>query len=187
MKKAITLSASTLALLVAAATGASAVSAASVTETQWNSTGTVSFTPGTLAIDYASDLNFGTHAISASQETYYANPDSSTAASYVKLHDLRGLGTGNDTQLTVTQLAQFNNGSSDLKNAALTFSSGTGANAGGGSYIPTSTSGFTLKPGIAQNVMSTDGTVGQYTTSYGEVSDYKGNEDGGPILSLIHI
>ncbi|QDK70866.1 WxL domain-containing protein [Lactococcus protaetiae] len=208
MKKAITLSASTLALLVAGATGASAVSAASVTATQWNSTGTVAFTentttppdvtnpevpgepgpggtPGALAIDYASDLDFGTHEISASQATYYANPDSTAfstpVAAFVEMHDLRGLGTGNDTQLTVTQLAQFTNGSSNLNGAALSFSAGTGVNAGGGSYVPTSVAGFTLTPGNAQNVMSTDGTVGQYLTSYGQASDYKGTEVGGPI------
>ncbi|MCT0016607.1 WxL domain-containing protein [Lactococcus lactis subsp. lactis] len=208
MKKVITLSASTLALLVAGATGVSAVSAASVTATQWNSTGTVAFTentttppdvtnpevpgetgpggtPGSLAIDYASDLDFGTHAISASQETYYANPDSQafskSVAAFVEMHDLRGLGTGNSTQLTVTQLAQFNNGSAELNGAALTFSSGTGVNAGGGSYVPTSVTEFTLTPGTAQNVMSTDGTAGQFLTSYGKASDYQGTETGGPI------
>ncbi|MDG4984173.1 WxL domain-containing protein [Lactococcus lactis] len=205
MKKAIMLSTSTLALLLV---GASSVSAASVAETQWNSTGTIAFTEntttppdvtdpevpgepgvdgtdGALAIDYASDLDFGTHEISASQETYYANPDSKAfskpVAAFVEMHDLRGLGTGNNTQLTVTQLTQFNNGSSDLKGAALTFTSGTGANAGGGTYIPTSATNFTLTPGTAQDVMTTDGTVGQYLTSYGVASDYKGTEEEGPI------
>jgi hypothetical protein len=206
MKKAITLSASILALV--GATGASAVSAASVTAGQWDSNGTVAFTPntttppdvtdpddpgetgpggtpGALAIDYASDLDFGTHEISSTQETYYANPDttafSKPVAAFVEMHDLRGLGTGNNTQLTVTQLAQFNNGSANLDGAALTFTSGTGANAAGGTYVPTSSTGFTLTPGTAQDVMSTDGTVGQYLTSYGATSDYKGTETGGPI------
>jgi|GEM_PF-5847677 len=43
MKKAITLSAATLALLVAGASGASSVSAASLKAEQWTSTGTMDF------------------------------------------------------------------------------------------------------------------------------------------------
>ena len=208
MKKAITLSAATLALLVAGASGASAVSAASVKAEQWNSTGTVGFTPNTttppditnpevpggtgpggtageLAIDYASDLAFGTHQISAKSATYYANADTTaikgkSVGAFVEMHDLRGSGTGHKTQLTVTQLKQFNNGSgAELKKAALSFSSGKAANAGGGAYTPTAEAGFTLDPGTAQNVMSTDGTVGSFLTSYGKAADYTGT--GGPI------
>lgn len=211
MKKAITLSAATLALLVAGASGASAVSAASTKAEQWDSTGSVSFTantttppditnpevpggtgpggtPGELAIDYASDLAFGKHEISAKSETYFADADTTAfngtpVGAFVEMHDLRGLGSGdkNGTQLTVTQVKQFNNGSADLKGAALSFSAGTAANAGGGTYTPNAESGFTLTPGTAQNVMSTDGTTGTYLTSYGKAADYKGNTVGGPI------
>ncbi|MCT1172981.1 WxL domain-containing protein [Lactococcus lactis] len=211
MKKAITFSAATLALLVAGASGASAVSAASVKAEQWNSTGTIGFTantttppditnpevpggtgpggtPGELAIDYASDLAFGKHEISAKSETYFADADTTAfngtpVGAFVEMHDLRGLGSGdkNGTQLNVTQLKQFNNGSADLKGATLSFSAGTAANAGGGSYTPTAVAGFTLTPGQAQLVMSTDGTVGQFLTSYGQATDYKGNTAGGPI------
>lgn len=81
----------------------------------------------------------------------------------------------------MTQVKQFNNGSADLKGAALSFSAGTAANAGGGTYTPNAESGFTLTPGTAQNVMSTDGTTGTYLTSYGKAADYKGNTVGGPI------
>lgn len=211
MKKAITLSAATVALLVAGASGASAVSAASTKAEQWDSTGSVSFTantttppditnpevpggtgpggtPGELAIDYASDLAFGKHEISAKSETYFADADTTAfngtpVGAFVEMHDLRGLGSGdkNGTQLTVTQVKQFNNGSADLKGAALSFSAGTAANAGGGTYTPNAESGFTLTPGTAQNVMSTDGTTGIYLTSYGKAADYKGNTVGGPI------
>lgn len=213
MKKAITLSAATLALLVAGASGASAVSAASIKPEQWDSTGSVSFTantttppditnpevpggtgpggtPGALAIDYASDLAFGTHQISSKSATYYAAADTTAfkgtavaaVAAFVEMHDLRGLGTGNNTQLTVTQLKQFNNGKDDLAGAALSFSSGKAANADtGAAYTPTATTSFTLTPGTAQDVMSTDGTAGQFLTSYGKAADYKGNTAGGPI------
>ena len=204
MKKAITLSAATLALLVAGSSGASAVSTK-------DSTGTIGFTantstppditnpevpggtgpggtPGELAIDYASDLAFGKHEISAKSETYFADADTTAfngtpVGAFVEMHDLRGLGSGdkNGTQLNVTQLKQFNNGSADLKGATLSFSAGTAANAGGGAYTPTAEAGFTLDPGTAQNVMSIDGTTGTYLTSYGKAADYKGNTAGGPI------
>lgn len=209
MKKTITFSAATLALLVAGASGASSVSAATVKAEQWNSTGTIGFTanttaqpavtnpevpggtgpggtPGELAIDYASDLAFGTHQISSKSETYFADADTTAfkgtaVAAFVEMHDLRGLGTGNKTQLRVTQLKQFNNGKADLEGATLSFSAGKAANAGGGGYTPTAEAGFTLNPGTAQNVMSTDGTAGQFLTSYGKAADYKGNTAGGPI------
>lgn len=203
MKKAITLSAATLALLVA---GASSVSADSV-KTSMGSIGfTANTTPpnitnpevhgvtgqggtsGELAIDYASDLAFGKHEISSKTETYFANADTTafkgkSVGAFVEMHDLRGLGSGtkNGTQLTVKQLKQFNNGSSDLKGAALSFTLGKAANAGGGTYIPTAIESFTLKPGEAQPVMSTDGTVGQFLTSYGQAAQYTGNTAGGPI------
>lgn len=213
MKKAITLSAATLALLVAGASGASSVSAASVKAEQWTSAGTIGFTvntttppditnpevpggtgpggtPGELAIDYASNLAFGTHQISYKSATYYADADTTAfkgkgkaIGAFVEMHDLRGLGSGvkNGTQLTVKQLKQFSNGSADLQGASLSFKSGKGANAGGGAYTPTAVAGFTLTPGQAQPVMSTDGTVGQFLTSYGQATDYKGNTAGGPI------
>ncbi|KEY62237.1 Cell surface protein [Lactococcus cremoris subsp. cremoris GE214] len=131
-------------------------------------------------------MDFGTHEISASQATYYASADSKAfskpVGAFVQMHDLRGLGTGNGTTLTVTQLAQFTNGSKGLTGAALSFSSGPGVNAdASGSYVPKSTASYTLTPGTAQEVMSTDGTVGQYLTSYGKAADYQGNEAGGPI------
>lgn len=211
MKKAITLSAATLALLVAGASGASAVSAASAVSTK-DSTGTIGFTantstppditnpevqgvtgqeggtPGELAIDYVSDLNFGQHQISSKKETYFAKNDTTAfkgkaVAAFVEMHDLRGLGSGgkNGTQLTVTQDKQFKNPSgAELKAATLSFSAGTAANAGGGNP-QTSTNKFELTPGVAQTVMSTDGTVGQFLTSYGQATDYKGDTAGGPI------
>lgn len=211
MKKAITLSAATLALLVAGASGASSVSAASVKAEQWTSAGTIGFTvntttppditnpevpggtgpggtPGELAIDYVSDLNFGQHQISSKKETYFAKNDTTAfkgkaVAAFVEMHDLRGLGSGgkNGTQLTVTQDKQFKNPSgAELKAATLSFSAGTAANAGGGNP-QTSTNKFELTPGVAQTVMSTDGTVGQFLTSYGQATDYKGDTAGGPI------
>ena len=212
MKKAITLSAATLALLVAGASGVSGVSAASVKAEKWNSsTGKIGFrantttppditnpellgvtghggTPGALAIDYASNLTFDQHEISAKSETYFAHADttafSKPVGEFVEMHDLRGLGSGgnNGTQLTVKQRDQFKNDKgAELKGATLRFSSGKAANAGGGTYTPTAKGSFTLKLDTAQPVMSTDGTVGQFLTSYGKATDYRENNAGGPI------
>lgn len=208
MKKAITLSAATLALLVAGASGASAVSAASVNDGHWTSKGTIGFTPnskaqnitnpevpelthpggsaGTLAIDYVPELDFGKPQISSKTETYYAKADinafkGTAVGAFVEMHDLRGLGTGNNTQLTVTQIKGFNNDKGDLAKADLSFSAGQAANAGGGDYTPTAPRSFTLTPNTAQLVMSTNGISGQFLTSYGKASDYTENETGGPI------
>lgn len=212
MKKAITLSAATLALLVAGASGVSGVSAASVkAEKRNSSTGKIGFrantttppditnpelsgvtghggTPGALAIDYASNLTFDQHEISAKSETYFAHADttafSKPVGAFVEMHDLRGLGSGgnNGTQLTVKQRDQFKNDKgAELKGATLRFSSGKAANAGGGTYTPAAKGSFTLKLDTAQPVMSTDGTVGQFLTSYGKATDYRENNAGGPI------
>ena len=210
MKKAITLSAATLALLVA---GVSAVSAASVKADKWNSsTGTIGFiantqtppkitnpeapgetgsegTKGALAIDYASNLVFDQqHEISAKSETYYAAADttafkSKAVGAFVEMHDLRGLGTGHETHLRVTQQGKFKNPNSgaELTGATLSFSSGKVANACGGPCPRQAIEKFTLAPDLAQTVMSTDGTVGQFLTSYGHAANYKENTAGGPI------
>jgi len=210
MKKFITLTSATVAA-VALAGAALPAFADSVSATQYNSTATVSFTApdgntpqsvtnpeaagqtstaqgtaGALAIDYASNLDFGSHTISASDATYYASADSTAfsgtnVADFVEMHDLRGLGSGNNWTLSVTQQGQFANGSSTMTGAQLSFSSATAKNANGGSYVPTATASFTLTPGTAQNIMTGDGTVGQFLTSYGAAADYKGNETGAPI------
>lgn len=183
------------------------VSADPVTH-QWNSKGSVAFsenntdspdiinpevpdekgpngTPGALKIDYVSDLDFGSHQLSTANKTYYAKPDSTAftkpVAPFIEMHDLRGIGAGNNTELSVTQVAQFKNGTNELTGAALSFSLGKGLNAAGGTYKPSSVETFTLKPGVSQPVMTTNGTVGQFLTSYGTATDYKGTTEGGPI------
>lgn len=206
MKKVLTRSTQSLIILAASFLATASVSAAPIT--QADSTGTVAFTesqtdipdvinpevpeedgpngtPGTFAIDYASNFDFGSHAHSPKQQTYYAKADTTAftkpVAPFIEIHDLRGLGVGNNTQLTVKQLEQFKNGQHKLTGAALTFSMGRGLNAAGGTYTPSSVPSFTLIPGQAQKVMQTNGTVGQFLTSYGQAADYKGTTVGGPI------
>ncbi|NHI76413.1 WxL domain-containing protein, partial [Lactococcus petauri] len=144
MKKIITLS--TVALSTLALLGAGTVSADSVDQNKFNSEGTVNFTAapdtsnpgvvdpenpgggvdpeipgvaGTIALDYASNLDFGTHEISEKSATYYASTDEKTSgADFVAMHDLRGEGTWS---ITVTQFSQFKNGENDLTGAQLSF------------------------------------------------------------------
>jgi len=211
LKKIITLSSTAIAALTICGTTITSF-ADSVSASQYDTTASVSFTApddnttpanvtnpeaagnqgpagtaGALAIDYASNLDFGSHQISATDSTYYANSDStafsgSNVADFVEMHDLRGLGSANGNwALTITQKAQFNNGSSDLAGAQLHFDKATAKNANDGQYVPTATADYALTPGTAQTVMTGDGTVGQFLTSYGAASDYAGNNVGGPI------
>lgn len=142
-------------------------------------------TNGPLSLNYVSNIAFGKQELSTKQETYYADLDSSIftkgVAPFVEMVDARGAGNSSETAVTVTQVSQFKSGTNTLDGAALTFSMGRGVNAGGGKYIPKSTDKFTLVPGTAQLVMQTDGTVGQYLTSYGSAKDYQDTTKGSPI------
>jgi len=211
LKKILTLSSAALAALIFGGTTITSF-ADSVNATQYDSTASVSFTApdenttpptvtnpeapgsqgpagtaGALAIDYASNLDFGSHSISSTDATYYASADTTafsgkTVADFVEMHDLRGTGAGaGNWTLTVTQKGQFNNGSADLTGAQLSFTNAQSENAGGGTYTPQSVASYTLTPGTAQTVMTGDGTVGQFLTSYGASSDYKGQETAGPV------
>ena len=142
-------------------------------------------TTGPLSLNYASNIAFGKQELSTKQATYYADLDSSVfktgVAPFVEMVDARGAGNGSKTQVTVTQLTQFKSDKNTLTGAELSFSMGRAVNAGGGDYIPKSTDKFTLVPGTAQTVMETDGTVGQYLTSYGTAKDYQDTTKGSPI------
>ncbi|WP_285014580.1 WxL domain-containing protein [Lactococcus garvieae] len=210
MKKIITLSSvvlSTLTLL-----GAGTASADSVDQNKFNSEGTINFTAapdtsnpgvvdpenpggtvdpeipgvaGTIALDYASNLDFGTHEISEKTATYYASKDEKTSgADFIAMHDLRGEGTWS---ITVTQLAQFKNESNDLTGAQLSFNKATavytGTEAGTSAYMPSASNITNLEVGSPAQVMAsnTAGSYGTYAVKYGASADYVGNEIGGPI------
>lgn len=210
MKKIITLS--TAALSTLALLGAGTVSADSVDQNNFNSEGTVNFTAapdtsnpgvvdpenpggtvdpeipgvaGTIALDYASNLDFGTHEISEKTATYYASKDEKTSgANFVAMHDLRGEGTWS---ITVTQMAQFKNGTNDLTGAQLSFNNAeavyTGTESGTGAYMPTASNITNLVVGTPAPVMASNaaGSYGTYAVKYGAAADYTGNEEGGPI------
>lgn len=203
MKKSFTLiSASLLTLTVIGA--ATSASAASISANQWDSKGTVSFTEnntvppvtnpgipdkqpditgvtGPLAIDYASDLDFGTHQVQSGTQTYYAKADAVTGgAAQVRMHDQRGAAKGWD--VSVQQKGQFTDGTTDLTGAQLAFSKGVSMNVSStGTYVPTYNSSLSsLDPAATSGVkvMEGDGTVGGYATVFGTTADYTANTDG---------
>lgn len=210
MKKLITYS--TMTLSAFALLGAASVSADSIDQNTYDSEGTVSFTQapetsnpgvidpenpggevdpnipgveGTIALDYASNLDFGSHEISTSSSTYYASKDENTGnADFVAMHDLRGEGTW---AVTVTQLGQITNGTNELSGAQLSFNSATpvytAETSGTSAYMPTSNNILNLAVGTPETVMTSNsqGSYGTYATKYGTADDYTGNETGGPI------
>lgn len=77
---------------------------------------------GPLTLDYVTNLNFGTHAVSIAEQTYTATNDPQP---FTQVTDRRGTSTG--WKLTV-QAANFRNGGQDtLPGALLTFENGTAA------------------------------------------------------------
>lgn len=125
-------------------------------------------TPGPLSIDYVPDLVFGAQDIQSTDQTYKAvqsdvlnaNGDPVYTNSFAQVTDNRGLAAAAPDagwNLTVTQTAQFNNGTEDLAGASLAFK--------GGSFVPytagASVAGYTatdatLVPGTASEVISAD-------------------------------
>lgn len=141
---------------------------------------------GSIALDYASDLDFGSHKISTTDSTYYASTDKTTGgADFVAMHDLRGAG---EWSITVTQNNQFTNQRAvELSGAQISFEKAiavnTGIETGVGADMPSAVNITNLMIGAPSLVMSSNeaGSYGTYATKYGTKSDYLGNEEGGPI------
>lgn len=189
---------------------ATSASALSVDDTHYTTDASVSFTtnttapeitnpdvpnPGTgidsaFAIDYASNLDFGSHMVESGERTYYATLDKTTNnALSVVTHDQRGETTG--WTLSVQQKGQFKNTSNtSLEGASLKFSSGVAMNTSStGIYVPTFNSSLgILDPDAtsATPIMSGDGTVGGYAVVFGTQADYGTNDNtSGPISLTI--
>jgi hypothetical protein len=138
-------------------------------------------TPGTdgpLSIDFASNWNFGTQDIAAQNATYYAQPQGLTSGDpvplYAQVSDRRGTFAG--WSLSLTQLAQFKDGSGNqLTGAQLSFrGSGTTASTSQTAASGVQTVGFFLTPGTAQSLLSAkenEGT-GTNTYSFGNMGQY---------------
>lgn len=224
MKKALTLSAATLLALtfgtsITPAAHAAGILDADNNQTSYQSNANVSFTtpdttnpvdpgtdpdspdtplpvgPGLLAIDYASDLDFGTHSISSNDQTYYASLDSTYGRDTVAFHDVRpvsattGLSAG--YTITVKEDTDFTNGASTLKGASLNFNNANvvweGQGTADSTQAPTASS-LNLTPGASQTaLLAQEGTgFGQWGIKYGASTDaYTGNETGGPISLFV--
>lgn len=135
-------------------------------------------TPGPLSIDFASNWNFGTHAIAAQNTVYNAQPqtlsDGTSVPLYAQVTDTRGTFAG--WNLSLTQEEQFEDSSNNLLTGAQLSFDGTGKTAST-STTPASnvqTAGFTLTPGVAQPILSAEVNEGTGTNTYafGDISAY---------------
>ena len=124
-------------------------------------------TAGPLSIDIASSLDFGTHKIASTDQTYTAAAqkfaDGHTGSNYVQVTDNRGTDAG--WNLSVKQLGQFNDGKNDLTGATMTFNN---ANLVASSSTTAGTPGklspkFTLTPGVSKSIVDAAANQGQGT------------------------
>ncbi len=205
MKKSISLTSALLTTFVLAGAATSAFAATTDNGATWNSNTSVTFTepttetppptivdpedptvplepsiPGTagnFAIDYVSDLNFGTQVSSVQDQTYYAAADSNTnGADFLQMHDLRSTWSG--WNITVQQQGELATSSGAvLTGATVTYTKGnavwTGSGAAPTGIAPTAASSLTVN-NAAQTVMSADANMGmgQWSAIYGAKADY---------------
>ncbi|MFC4651947.1 WxL domain-containing protein [Lactococcus nasutitermitis] len=144
MKKGITLASATLTALALIATAGPAF-ADSTSTTSWDTTNTVTFqapdsttplppinvpqpgtptTPGALALDYASNLNFGTYTVDGATTDFTTSEDADVTSSQplVAWHDLRGAAS------PAFNITASTSGFSDMNQATITFGAGTASN-----------------------------------------------------------
>lgn len=134
---------------------------------------------GLLSIDFASTFNFGAQAISAQEETYYANPqrllnedgtvnEDEERPNYIQISDRRPENERNGWQLAVTQNGQFETQDEEpLLGARLSFTNQALATAQGG-ILPElqQTNPLTLVPGVKRGLVMAQGDEGAGTWIY---------------------
>lgn len=134
---------------------------------------------GLLSIDFASTFNFGAQAISAQEETYYANPqrllnedgtvnEDEERPNYIQISDRRPENERNGWQLAVTQNGQFETQDKEpLLGARLSFTNQALATAQGG-ILPElqQTNPLTLVPGVKRVLVMAQGDEGAGTWIY---------------------
>lgn len=134
---------------------------------------------GLLSIDFASTFNFGSQAISAQEETYYAKPqrllnedgtvnENEERPNYIQISDRRPENERNGWQLAVTQNGQFETQDKEpLLGARLSFTNQALATAQGG-ILPElqQTNPLTLVPGVKRVLVMAQGDEGAGTWIY---------------------
>lgn len=134
---------------------------------------------GLLSIDFASQFQFGTQAISAKEKTYYAQPqrllnedgtvnEDEERPNYIQISDRRNENERNGWQLAVTQAEQFSSETGKLLNqASLQLMNQELVSAQNGE-APSLMMGnpLTLIPGNKRTLLRAEGTEGQGTWIY---------------------
>lgn len=134
---------------------------------------------GLLSIDFASTFNFGSQAISAQEETYYAKPqrllnehgtvnEDEERPNYVQISDRRPDNERNGWQLAVTQNGEFETQDKEpLLGARLSFTNQALATDQGG-ILPDlqQTNPLTLVPGVKRVLVIAQGDEGTGTWIY---------------------
>lgn len=122
-------------------------------------------TAGPLSIDFASSLDFGTQKISTTDAIYNAAAqkysNGTTGTNYVQVTDNRGTDAG--WNLSVKQVAQFNDGTNALDGAALLFTNGNLVTNGKGATPSLFSNKFALVPGTATSIVDAAAGQGQGT------------------------
>lgn len=134
---------------------------------------------GLLSLDFASQFQFGTQAISAKEKTYYAQPqrllnedgtvnEDEERPNYIQISDRRNENERNGWQLAVTQAEQFSSETGKLLNqASLQLMNQELVSAQNGE-APSLMMGnpLTLIPGNKRTLLRAEGTEGQGTWIY---------------------
>lgn len=153
-------------------TGASKQLSATATDGAGNVSTATSFStpadptdPGTLAIDFASNIDFQTQKISTKDQTYFAKLSERSAQAvpnYLQITD--GTWQNAGWSVNVTQLDNFKNNGHSLSNAAMTFSNGNATKLSGSeTQLPTVENNFTLQPGVSTPVATASPSHGNGT------------------------
>lgn len=133
---------------------------------------------GQLSIDFVSSFNFGSQAISAHNEIYYAKPqrllnedgtvnESEERPNYVQISDRRSENDRNGWTLAVTQKEQFKGEENQVLNgASLSFSNQQVISAQGGTAPGLQSVPCTLVPGNRRTLLQAQGSEGTGTWIY---------------------
>lgn len=123
------------------------------TEDQLNE-GNTSNEVGALTLDFVSNLNFGTHELSANPETYYAE---NTTTPFAQVTDVRGTGEG---WRLVASMSSFEQGEGETATDSLPGATITLEN---GSNVTTATNGAATPETLSPIVLSSDNEVQDIT------------------------
>lgn len=125
------------------------------TEDQLNE-GNTSNEVGALTLDFVSNLNFGTHELSANPETYYAQ---NTTTPFAQVTDVRGTGEG---WRLVASMSSFEQGEGETATNSLPGATITLEN---GSNVTSSTNLAATPETLSPIVLSSDNVVQDITTA----------------------